>query len=198
MSKGLRAVFVIISCLTFGMSISFYLLAGCGPDPFTVLAEGLSKIISTTVGMANWALSLGIVSTVFLIKRKLIGWATLLSLVVISPSLDLFINLFRHIVTPESPTLIRLAFLVAGFLLLSFSIALYLSMNLGIAVVDLIPILVSTQTKIQYRWIKIIFDVVVVTIGFSLGGTFSYGTILAALGTGPLAHMMRQGLEKSR
>lgn len=195
MKKRLRVMFVIVSCFTFAMSISFYLLAGYGPDPFTVLAEGFSKIISTTVGMANWILSFGIVFMVFLVKRKLLGWATFFTLILISPFLDFFIYLFQHLVTPESPTLIRLFFLVAGFVLLSFSIALYLTMNLGISVVDLIPVLASTLTTVQYRWLKIVFDILVVTIGFYLGGTFSGGTILAALGTGPLSHIMRKRLE---
>lgn len=196
MNTYLRSVFVIISCLTFGMAISFYLLAGYGPDPFTVLTQCVSRNITISVGMANWLLSLVIVLAVLVIDRKLIGLATLFTLAIIGPSIDLFIHLFHPIVTPGSPAVIRLIFLIAALLFLSFSVALYLAMDLGISVVDMTPVLASKLTGIQYRWCKVTFDVLVIIICFFLGGTSGSGTVLAALGTGPLTHILRPRIEK--
>lgn len=45
MNKTIRTLLIILACVINGMAICFYLLAGFGPDPFTVLADGLAQTI---------------------------------------------------------------------------------------------------------------------------------------------------------
>lgn len=196
MSKTTRTLLIILACVNNGMAISFYLLAGFGPDPLTVFSVGLATTMGSTVGQANWILSFVIVLSAFLLDRSFLGRATILSLLIISPAIDFFMGVFSPIVHPESPFLLRIAFLLAGFFSLSLGASLYLTMRLGIAVVDLVPIIVSHKKGIQYRWCKIVFDVSVTLLGAVLGGVFGAGTILAALGTGPMIHKIRTGLEE--
>lgn len=47
----------------------------------------------------------------------------------------------------------------------------------------------------EFRWCKIAFDVVVVTIGMVLGGVFAWGTILTVIGTGPMIQYIRKLIE---
>lgn len=196
MSKTTRTLLIILACVNNAMAISFYLLAGFGPDPLTVLSDGLAVTMGITVGLGNWILSFVIVLAAFLFDRSFLGRATILSLLIISPGIDIFMGIFSPIVTPESPLPVRIAFLLAGFVSLSAGASLYLSMRLGIAVVDLTPVMVAHKTGVQFRWCKIVFDVSVTLLGFAMGGVFGAGTILAALGTGPMIHNIRKALEE--
>jgi len=196
LNKTERTALIILGCVINGMAISFYLLAGFGPDPFTVFADGLAKTIGSTVGMANWLLSLVIVLAAFFFDRSFLGRATILSLLIISPAIDFFMWVFSPVVHPASPVPVRIAFLLAGFFILSLGASLYLTMRLGISMVDLTPMIVSHKVHIQFRWCKIAFDVTVTLLGIALGGVFGAGTILAALGTGPMIHQIRKALDE--
>lgn len=178
-----------------GIAISLYLLSGFGPDPFTVLADGLSKTVGVSVGTANLGLSFFVVLVGFLIGRKHLGLATIINFIIISPSIDIFMRLFGDMIHPDSDMPRRVLFFILAYFLLSFGTSLYLSTDLGISVVDLTPVIVSEKAHIQFRWCKIAFDVIVVASGFVLGGSFGLGTVFAALATGPLIHWLRKKMK---
>lgn len=195
MNKARRIIFVAIGGVISGIAISLYLLSGFGPDPFTVLADGLSKTVGVSVGTANLALSFFVVLVGFLIGRKHLGLATIINFIIISPSIDIFMRLFGDMIHPDSDMPRRILFFILAYFLLSFGTSLYLSTDLGISVVDLTPVMVSEKAHIQFRWCKIAFDVIVVASGFLLGGAFGLGTVFAALATGPLIHWLRKKMK---
>jgi hypothetical protein len=195
MNKARRIIFVAIGGVISGIAISLYLLSGFGPDPFTVLADGLSKTVGVSVGTANLGLSFFVVLVGFLIGRKHLGLATIINFIIISPSIDIFMRLFGDMIHPDSDMPRRVLFFILAYFLLSFGTSLYLSTDLGISVVDLTPVIVSEKAHIQFRWCKIAFDVIVVASGFVLGGSFGLGTVFAALATGPLIHWLRKKMK---
>jgi len=130
------------------------------------------------------------------VDRSYISVATLLSLVIVGPSIDIFTELFSCVVTPESDLLIRIIFFIIAYLSLAFAVALYLSVHFGISAADMIPIIVSDKTHRQFRWCKVAFDITVIIIGFLLGGSFGIGTIIVGLITGPTVQFFRGNLEK--
>jgi len=195
MNKAKRIMFVIIGSTTNGIAISLYLLSGFGPDPFTVLADGLSRTVGVSVGIGNFGLSFFVILVGFLFGRKYLGLATMINLIVVSPVLNLFLGLFGRMVTSDSDLLIRLIFFLLAYFLLSFGTSLYLSTDLGISVVDLTPVMVSEKAHIQFRWCKIAFDVILAASGFLLGGAIGLGTVFAALATGPLIQWLRKRLK---
>jgi hypothetical protein len=195
MNKARRIIFVAIGGVISGIAISLYLLSGFGPDPFTVLADGLSKTVGVSVGTANLGLSFFVVLVGFLIGRKHLGLATIINFIIISPSIDIFMRLFGDMIHPDSDMPRRVLFFILAYFLLSFGTSLYLSTDLGISVVDLTPVMVSEKAHIQFRWCKIAFDVIIVASGFLLGGAFGLGTVFAALATGPLIHWLRKKMK---
>jgi len=187
---------VVLAFLCNGMAISLFILAGFGLDSISVFSAGLANIFHTTVGMASLGFYFVVILATFFVDRSYISVATLLSLVIVGPSIDIFTELFSNVVTPESDLLIRIIFFIIAYLSLAFAVALYLSVHFGISAADMIPIIVSDKTHRQFRWCKVAFDITVIIIGFLLGGSFGIGTIIVGLITGPTVQFFRGNLEK--
>ncbi|NLY71915.1 MAG: hypothetical protein GX076_09610 [Clostridiales bacterium] len=196
MDRIIRIVFTVIGFLFCGLAIALYLLSGFGSDPVTLFTAGLSFTLKVRVGIASLIFHFVIILLAFIIDRKFIGIATFASLFIVGPSIDLFMTIFSPIVTAESAIAIRLIFYLIAFFSLSFGIALYLAMNTGISASDMTPVMVSVKAKFQYRWCKVVYDIVLVITGTLLGGVFGWGTIFAALFTGPAVQYLRDRVEK--
>jgi len=191
-----KTIRVIFAFLCNGMAISLFILAGFGLDSLSVFSAGLANIFHTTVGMASLGFYFVVILATFFVDRSYISVATLLSLVIVGPSIDIFVKIFSYVVTPESDLLIRIIFFIIAYLSLAFAVALYLSVHFGISAADMIPIIVSDKTHRQFRWCKVAFDITVIIIGILLGGSFGIGTIIAGFLTGPTIQLFRRNLEK--
>jgi Predicted membrane protein len=191
-----KVVKVILAFLCNGMAISLFILAGFGLDSISVFSAGLANVFHTTVGMASLGFYFVVILATFLYDRRYISGATLLSLVIVGPSIDLFTKIFSHVVTPESDLAVRIVFFVIAYLSLAFAVALYLSVHFGISGADMIPVIVSDKAKKEFRWCKVAFDITVIIIGILLGGSFGIGTIIVGFITGPTIQYFRRNLEK--
>lgn len=191
-----KTLTVVFAFLCNGMAISLFLLSGFGLDSISVFSAGLANVFHTTVGMASLGFYFVVILVTFFVDRRYISGATLLSLVIVGPSIDFFTQLFRCVMTPESDLLLRIIFFIIAYLSLAFAVALYLSVNFGISAADMIPIIVSDKAHRQFRWCKVVFDITVILIGILLGGSFGIGTIIVGFLTGPTIQFFRKNLEK--
>lgn len=202
-SGGLMLIFkktlmVVLAFLCNGMAISLFILAGFGLDSISVFSAGLANVFDTTVGMASLGFYFVVIIITFFVDRRYISGATLLSLVIVGPSIDLFTKLFSFVVTPESDLLLRILFFIIAYLSLAFAVALYLSVNFGISAADMVPVIAADKRGIQFRWCKVAFDITVILIGILLGGSFGIGTIIVGFITGPTIQFFRRNLEKRK
>lgn len=193
-----KTLTVIFAFLCNGMAISLFILAGFGLDSISVFSAGLANVFHTTVGMASLGFYFAVILVTFFAARRYISAATLLSLVIVGPSIDFFTRLFSLVVTPESALLIRIVFFIIAYLSLAFAVALYLSVNFGISAADMIPVIAADKAGKQFRWCKVAFDITVIIIGIFLGGSFGIGTIIAGFITGPTIQYFRRNLEKRK
>ena len=191
-----KTIKVAFAVLCNGMAISLFILAGFGLDSISVFSAGLANVFHTTVGMASLGFYFVVILVTFFVDRRYISGATVLSLIIVGPSIDLFTKVFSHIVSPESEIAVRILFFVLAWLSLSFAVALYLSTHFGISGAEMIPVIVSDKTHRQFRWCKVAFDITVIIVGILLGGAFGVGTIIVGFITGPTIQFFRRKLEK--
>ena len=196
MNKVKKTILVSLGLTCNGLAISLFLFVAFGLDSISVFTAGLANTFDVTVGVASLSFYFVVIIATFFIDRHYISMATLLSLLIVGPSIDLFVMLFSPIIIPEATMALRLAFFTIAFISLAFGVALYLSVDFGISAADMIPILISDKFSIQFRWIKIAFDVTLVAFGIFLGGAFGIGTIFVALGTGPAIQFFRKQIRK--
>lgn len=174
--------------------VSLFLQISIGTDPFTVFTNGISKIFNINIGNGNLLLSIFFVLVIILIFKEIkrINIGTLIALVFAG----IFINLSNSMLSPLNLSsmniIVKLVLVVLSCLLVAIGFSMENATNLGVAPNDLFILIFTEKTKIQYKWIRIGFDLTFLTIGFLLcgidtfGSTLGIGTIINALIQGPM------------
>ena len=155
--------------------------AGIGVSPWTVLAQGISEQTSFTVGLSTFIVGV-LVLFLWIPIRETPGIGTISNIVLISLAIDVM-EPFIPEQTNLFPQLIQS---LIGIIFVAIGSAFYLTANLGPGPRD------GWMTGIQKRtdWpigrVRAGIEISVLSIGTFLGGIFGLGTIMFAIGIGPI------------
>ena len=174
---------VLILCFgltLFGLGESLIITAGAGMSPWTVLAEGLSISTNLSIGTLTFLISLAVLLLWIPIKQ-MPGIGTLFNVIIIAAVIEWSLPFLPH---PEHYGLkILQAFI--GTLLVGFASGIYLIANLGPGPRDGLMTGFQRITGFPIAWVRASIEIVVVTIGWTLGGSIGLATIIFAFGIGP-------------
>ena len=174
---------VLILCLgltLFGLGESLIITAGAGMSPWTVLAEGLSISTNLSIGSLTFLISLAVL-LLWIPLKQMPGIGTLLNVIIIAAVIEWSLPYLPH---PEHYELKILQAFV-GTLLVGFASGIYLIANLGPG--PRVGLMTGFQriTGFPIAWVRASIEIVVVTIGWTLGGSIGLATIIFAFGIGP-------------
>lgn len=173
---------------SFGVAI--LLNSGLGVSPWDVLASGVSNTFpAISVGRSIVLISI-IIVIASVLSGSSIGFGTLLNMLLIGAYVD-FILSFGLIQTPESFAL-KLLFILLGTLILNYGIYVYFAQALGAGPRDGLMVILARKLNLTVGVTKILIEIVVVTIGYLMGGMFGIGTIVIALFSGPLLNIQQK------
>ena len=174
---------VLILCFglfLFGLGESLIITAGAGMSPWTVLAEGLSISTNLSIGSLTFLISLAVL-LLWIPLKQMPGIGTLLNVIIIAAVIEWSLPYLPH---PEHYGLkILQAFI--GTLLVGFASGIYLIANLGPGPRDGLMTGFQRITGFPIAWVRASIEIVVVTIGWTLGGSIGLATIIFAFGIGP-------------
>ena len=174
-------VFLLCTGLTlFGLGESLIIAASVGMSPWVVLSEGLSINTGLSIGMITFLTSAVILSLWIPLKQS-IGMGTVLNAIIIASVLDWSLPYLPY---PET-YLAKVLQTIFGTLVVGFGSALYLIANLGPGPRDGLMTGIQELTSQPIALIRVILEVTVIGLGWSLGGTIGIGTIIFAFGVGP-------------
>jgi len=168
----------------FGTGEAILIDAGIGVSPWTVLAQGISKQVDLTVGMATFVVSV-LVLFLWIPLREIPGIGTILNAILIAMSIDVM----RPFIPDQADFLPQIVQASLGILLVGVGSALYLTANLGPGPRDGWMTGVQRKTNWPIGRVRVGIEILVLSIGIILGGTFGLGTIMFALGIGPAIAM---------
>lgn len=176
-----RVVQALLGVAAYGVGMGLMVASQLGLSPWQVLDQGIALRTSLSMGTIT-------VLTGFLV---LLGWiplkerpglGTILNVAVIGPVLDLTIHLL-----PESADLWqRIVMLLAGVLLTGLATGVYIGAGLGPGPRDGL-MTGFARRGIAVRRVRTIIELVVLAVGWLLGGTVGVGTVAFALLIGPVA-----------
>ena len=167
----------------YGISDSMLLLAGLGVDPWDVLHQGLSRRFGLAVG--TWAVIVGVLVLLLWIPlRQRPGFGTLNNVIVVG----LVIDVMLATVPPVHGYAARVVVMVAGVLLNGIATGAYIGAGLGPGPRDGLMTGLAARGH-SIRVVRTSIEVTVLVSGWLLGGTVGLGTVVYALGIGPIAHM---------
>ena len=174
---------VLILCLgltLFGLGESLIITAGAGMSPWTVLAEGLSISTNLSIGSLTFLISLAVL-LLWIPLKQMPGIGTLLNVIIIAAVIEWSLPYLPH---PEHYGLKILQAFV-GTLLVGFASGIYLIANLGPGPRDGLMTGFQRKTDFPIAWVRASIEIVVVTLGWTLGGSIGLATIIFAFGIGP-------------
>lgn len=167
----------------YGVSSSMLLLAGLGVDPWDVLHQGLSRRLG--LGVGTWAIIVGVaVLLLWIPLRQRPGFGTLSNVVVVG----LVIDIVLATVHPVHGLVARYVVMLAGVLLNGVATGAYIGAGLGPGPRDGLMVGMAGRGH-SIRVVRTCIELTVLLTGWLLGGTVGIGTVVYALGIGPIAHV---------
>jgi len=173
--------------------------ADFGIDPYMCFMNGLYLAVYRKLGLsfgAAFAISSFLLILIVLISdRSKIGLGTVTAIFLTGYVSDLGVFLCKLILIEGTALLIlRAGMIFFGILFISIGSGMYFNTNVGVSPYDAIGLIIAKKIGKQniYRWVRIVTDLICVSIGFILGNIPGVGTIIMAFFTGPLFAFFRK------
>jgi uncharacterized membrane protein YczE len=165
----------------FGFSMAMMLRSDLGLAPWDVLTEGLAHRLPLTFGTITIAVSV-VVLLLWVPLRQRPGLGTIANVFVVGVAVDVGLAVLS---TPSSLVL-QVLLLVGGLVANGLAGGAYIGSQFGPGPRDGLMTGLARRTGASLRLVRTGIEVVVLATGFLLGGTVGVGTVLYALGIGPL------------
>jgi uncharacterized membrane protein YczE len=170
-----------VGLFIYGVGIAMMVHASIGLAPWDVLAQGISKQTGLTFGQSTIAVSVMVLFAWIPLKVKP-GIGSILNAVLLGVFADFWLPLMPQL----DSYLARLAWFVLGLVVISFATGLYISCGMGKGPRDGLNTGIAQRFKLPFWQARSIVEVLVVIIGFSLGGQVREGTLIFAFAIGYL------------
>lgn len=162
-----------------GLGIAMMVKAEIGLSPWDVLAQGVSRNTFLTFGQATVVVSV-LVLLLWIPLRVKPGLGSILNTLLLGTYADLVMPIIPHFENYFA----NLAVFIAGMLIFSFAIGMYVSSNMGKGPRDGLNAGLATKFKLPFWQARLAVELAVVLVGFLLGGQVREGTLIFAIAIG--------------
>ena len=176
-----RLAKLLLGLAIYGVGVALTVDASIGIAPWDVLAQGISAQTGLTFGVSTVVVSVFVLLIWIPLKVKP-GIGTISNAILVGLFAD--VALF-YLPTPDAYWM-KLAMFVLGMLVISFATGMYISCGMGKGPRDGLMFGVAQRANIPFWISRSSIEILVVTVGFILGGQVREGTLIFALGIGYL------------
>ena len=172
----MRVFLLTIGIILLGIGGSFTVQSNLGTAPWTVLAQGISVQTGLPLGVSFFFVSL----TLFLMWIPLSlkpGYGTIANTIFFAFGLQVGVD---YIPEPTN-TATAYLLLLLGVFITGCGGAMYITCGLGTGPRDGIMLAFLGKTKLPITVVRALIEIVVLTIGYFLGGDVGIGTVIIAL-----------------
>jgi uncharacterized membrane protein YczE len=159
----------------FGIGEGLLVASRWGATPWTVFAQGLGRRLDVSIGWSTLLISV-VVMLAWWPLRERPGVGTVANLVIIAYALDLTAT---NVATPASAAW-RAVLVVSGVGAIGVGSALYLTTGLGPGPRDGLMTSLHRHLHVSVVYVRLSIEVVVLIIGWLLGGVVGVGTAFFA------------------
>ena len=178
----IRDLFVIqIGFLLYGLAIALIVRADVGTGTWVVLEVALADILGIKLGTMTVYMGFAVL-VIALALRERVGWGTLGNILSIGPWLNLFLDLIPRL---KENLILQIGIFLLGILVQGIATAVYIGVDAGAGPRDSLMLAVHRKTGVSVRAARGAIEIIVVTIGWLLGGPAGWGTLAFALLIGP-------------
>ena len=185
MAKRLAAL--VLSILVMGFCVAVFKLIAVGTDPCSCMNLGISGRLGIYFGTWQLTLNVAMLLVVLRFAPELISAGTLVNMIFVGYIADFFIHVLGGLMPEAGLTLaMRALIFVPVMALFLLVVTIYMTVDLGCAPYDALPMIISAHTKrVSYRTIRMCWDLGALSIGFVLGATVGIATVVTGFCLGP-------------
>lgn len=180
-----RTVQLVLALVVLGLGVGLVLLAGLGSDGYSSLVSGLSRAMDLPFSVVNAALGLALVVAAWL-RGVVPGPGTLAQPLVVGSSVQVVL-----LATAPEGIPARIALLALGLPVLALGVVGYLVVEAGAGPAEGAAL---AMRPLPFRWAYTVLQVAGAVTGWLLGADVGPGTLVVALGVGPLVDLLRPRL----
>jgi uncharacterized membrane protein YczE len=176
-----RLLRLLLGLWIYGLAIALMIKGALGASPWDVFHLGVARHLPLSLGTVMIVTAV-IVLLGWIPLRQMPGVGTVANTLILGPFADL--NL-AWVATPEGLPM-QVAFMLGGVVACAFATALYVGAQLGPGPRDGLMTGLARRTGWSIRRVRTTLEVSVLAVGVLLGGTVGVGTVVFALGVGPV------------
>lgn len=178
---GRRIPQLLIGLWLYGFAMALFIRSALGLDPWDVFHAGLQQLLGWSFGTVVIVVGFAVL-LLWIPLRQWPGVGTVANAVVIGIATDVTLRM----VPPAPNWVVGVALLLAGLVINGLAGALYIGAQLGPGPRDGLMTGLARRTGWSLRLIRTGIEMSVLAIGWLLGGAVGFGTVLYAVGIGPL------------
>jgi len=179
-----RLVLLYLGLLLFGLSAAMMVQASLGLDPWNVLHEGLTLHLNVSFGTVIIGLG-ALLMLIWIPLRQRPGLGTISNVLLVGLAADASLAVLPQ---PDD-LLLSGALLIGGIVLNGIASGMYIGAGLGPGPRDGLMTGLAARTGWSIRFTRTALEICVLALGWLLGGAVGLGTVLYALGIGPIIHV---------
>ena len=173
-------LYLCLGLILFGFGEGLLIVSGIGASPWNVLHQGVAVSLDLSVGTVAFLVSFLVLLLWYFLDQK-IGMGTVINFIIIAIMIDVTMYYFDK----PNGFFLQILMVIAGILIIGFGTSMYLIANLGAGPRDGLMTGLQKKTNAPIALVRACIEIIVVLVGWSLGGIVGIGTLLFALGIGP-------------
>ncbi|WP_066050570.1 YczE/YyaS/YitT family protein [Robertmurraya korlensis] len=181
---GPRFFIYFLGLLLMSLGIVFLIKADIGATPWDVLHVGLHYQFGLTIGTWSILVGVAILTLASIISKEFPQIGAFLNMLLVGVFIDMYF-LLPIIQTPGDWIGKSLMF-VAGLLLNGYGMGLYISASFGAGPRDSLMIALTASTGWKLTYVRACIEIIVLIIGWQLGGPVFIGTVVFSFVIGPI------------
>ena len=171
----LTLVRLFIGLFLYAVGIVFTINANLGLSPWDVFHQGVSKLTGITMGQASIMAGLIIVILDWVLGER-VGLGTILNMLFIGIFMDLL--MLNHLVPIVHNIILKVIMMFLGMFIIGIASYFYIGAGLGSGPRDGLMVSLTKKTNKSVRFIRNCIELTVLIIGYFLGGTIGFGTLI--------------------
>ena len=184
---GLRAriAWLVAGLFLCSCGIVCFLESELGLPPWDVLHQGLAEQLDVSFGAANLLVSVAVLALVWRLHAR-IGLGTLLNTLLVGSFVIALTQLDAVDALSEEPLGARIGLIVLALVCFGVGSAFYICASLGAGPRDSLMLVSSRRLGVRIGVARTGIEIAALVVGFLLGGTVGIGTLVFAVGIGPV------------
>lgn len=181
-----RLFWLILGVAVSSFGIAMMLQANVGLEPWSVLQQGMSQKFGITYGTASAIAGAAAIITAVVLGESF-GFGTIINIAGCAVMIDAIQA--AHLIPQMHGLVSGIAMLIGGLELLALGTWLYMKSALGSGPRDALMVALARKFGRSAGACRAVVDVLVTVIGFCIGGPVGVGTVVSAVGLGPLINL---------